>query len=401
MATFTRKRSILITISLLVLGGVLYGFWPDPVPVQVATAQRDSLRVTVEEEGETRVRERYEVASPVAAYARRIEVEVGDHVEQGDLLVELEAPRSSILDSRSQTEARARVEAARAQVQQAEHRVEAAEATAEQARTERKRTERLAEQGSATAQAVDRAVSEDLQARANLEAARAAAARARTDLMNARAVLQTDPAIDQQHSVQSVLRSPASGRILTVHRKSAGTVSPGEPLVTIGNTDMLEIRVDVLSQDALRVEPGTPVLIDQWGGDHLLRAVVDRVDPEGETTVSALGVEEQRVTVVAHIVSPREQWKRVGSGYRVLARFIVWEDDDVLQIPTSAIFRTSDNEWAVFVIDGGRAVRQAVTIGQQSGLTAQILSGLEEGDEVIIHPGNDVEDGVRVAGGTP
>lgn len=395
MLALTRKRIIVLVAGALVFLALVYGFWPDPVAVEVAAVERDSMQVTVEEEGETQVADRYEISSPVSAFARRIEVEVGDSVEEGDPLVHLESPRASLLDPRSRAEARARAEAAEAQVQQAERRVEAAEAAAERAREERERTERLVEQGSATRQALEQAVSEERQAEANLQAARAAVASARAELASARAVLRAGPGLGEQQEVQSVLRAPASGRVLTVHRRSAGLVPPGNPLVEVGNTDLLEIHVDVLSQDALRIEPGMPVHLDQWGGGQQVEAVVDRVEPQGQTDVSALGVEEQRVTVVATLVSLPDPWTRIGSGYRVLARFIVWEEADVLQVPTSALFRTEDG-WGVFVVEEGVASQRRVTVGRQSGLTAQIKSGLEEGETVIVHPGNELDDGVRV-----
>lgn len=395
MLALTRKRIIVLVAGALVFLALVYGFWPDPVTVEVAAVERDSMQVTVEEEGETQVADRYEISSPVSAFARRIEVEVGDSVEEGDPLVHLESPRASLLDPRSRAEARARAEAAEAQVQQAERRVEAAEAAAERAREERERTERLVEQGSATRQALEQAVSEERQAEANLQAARAAVASARAELASARAVLRAGPGLGEHQEVQSVLRAPASGRVLTVHRRSAGLVPPGDPLVEVGNTDLLEIHVDVLSQDALRIEPGMPVHLDQWGGGQQVEAVVDRVEPQGQTDVSALGVEEQRVTVVATLVSLPDPWTRIGSGYRVLARFIVWEEADVLQVPTSALFRTEDG-WGVFVVEEGVASQRRVTVGRQSGLTAQIKSGLEEGETVIVHPGNELDDGVRV-----
>ncbi len=377
----TRQRVVLIVAAVLVLAAVVYGFWPDPVSVQTAPVERGSLQVIVEEEGETRVRNRYVVSSPVAAYARRIEVEPGDVVAQGDPLVQLEAPRAGILDPRTRIEAQAAVE-------QAERQAEAAQAAAQQAREERQRIEQLVEQGSATQQALEQAIAEERQAEANLAAARAAVARARAALY--------DALEGEAQPVRAVLRAPAAGRVLAVHRRSAGAVTPGEPLVEVGDTEALEVRVDVLSQDAVRIAPGTPVLLEQWGGDHLLEAVVDRVEPQAQTEVSALGVEEQRVPVVATLVSPPDAWAGLGSGYRVLARFVVWEGDDVLQVPTSALFRTEDDGWAVFVVEGGEAVRRRVEVGHQSGLTAQITAGLEEGATVIVHPDNELEEGARV-----
>ncbi len=192
-----------------------------------------------------------------------------------------------------------------------------------------------------------------------------------------------------------MLRAPIPGSILAIHHKSAGYVNAGEPLLEIGNTDSLEVRVEVLSEDAVRIAPGMRVVLEQWGGEELLEAAVSRVERQGKVEVSALGVEEQRVQVVADLQSPYEKWKTLGSGYRVLARFMIWEKEDVLQVPASALFRTEEG-WAVFVVNDGEAHRQKVKVGRQTGLSAQILEGLPEGDEVIVHPGSDIEDGVKV-----
>ncbi|HEX9108646.1 MAG TPA: HlyD family efflux transporter periplasmic adaptor subunit, partial [Longimicrobiales bacterium] len=190
--------------------------------------------------------------------------------------------------------------------------------------------------------------------------------------------------------------APAAGRVLAVRRRSEGQVNPGDTLVVVGSTNALEIRADVLSEDAVRIRPGTRVVVDQWGGDAPLEAVVRRVEPQGFTQVSSLGVEEQRVPVVAQLTSPAAAWSgRLGSGYRVLARFVVWSSPSALQLPTSALFRTGSG-WAVFVVQDGRARRREVTIGHQTGLSTEILSGVREGEQVIVHPGNEIEDGVRV-----
>jgi len=180
-----------------------------------------------------------------------------------------------------------------------------------------------------------------------------------------------------------------------VHRRSEGHVQPGEPLLDIGDTDRLEVRALVLSQDAVRLGPGTRVEVDRWGGDQVLEAVVTRVERQGRAVVSALGVEERRVAVTAELISPTEAHRNLGSGYRVLARFVLWEDEAVLQAPTGALFRSNDG-WAVFTVRDGRAVRREVAVGRQSGLTSQITSGLSEGDTVIVHPASGIEDGVRV-----
>jgi HlyD family secretion protein len=393
MTRRTRKRILIVAGAALLLAAVVFGFLPEAVPVQTATVERGPLQVVVEEEGETRIQDRYVVSSPVPAFARRIALEPGDPVVAGQPLVELEPPRTAILDPRTRTEAQARVAAARAAVAQADEQVRAASAAMQQAATHRERTARLVEAGSAASEALEQAEAEAEQAAARHDAARAAAAAARADLAGARAALGTRdrPALP----VEGVLRAPTAGRVLAVHRKSEGPVTPGEPLVEIGDTERLEVRVDVLSQDAVRLAAGTRVLLEQWGGDGVLEAAVARVQPEGFTRVSALGVEEQRVRVVAELTSPRDAWANLGSGYRVLARFIVWEGTDVLQVMAGALFRTQGG-WAVYVVEGGRAVARRVTIGRQSGLAAEVLSGLREGEQVIVHPAGEIEDGVRV-----
>lgn len=374
----TRKQVILIIAGLLIVVAIVYGFLPGAVTVETATVQSDSLQVTTEEEGKTQVKEHYTVSSPVAAYLHRIDLDPGDVIEEGDPLVQLEPPR---LDPRTRAEAAARVEAAEASLEQAE-------TQAEQAVNERDRVARLADRGSATQQRLEEA---------EAEADRAVAARnaARADLGTARA--SADMATDESGSpaVEYPLLAPASGQVLTVHRRSEGHINAGEPLVEIGNTDKLEVRVDVLSQDAVRISSGMRVVIDQWGGEESLEASVTRVEGQGKEEVSALGVEEQRVQVVAELESPPETWTDLGTGYRVLAEFIIWEEDNVLQIPTSALFRTEEG-WAVFVVEEGQAKRKTVEVGRQTGLAAQILEGLSEGDVLIVHPGSEIEDGVEV-----
>lgn len=373
-----RKIIIRVTMVLLIVAAIVYGFWPQAIPVQTATVERAPLQVIVEEEGETRVTERYIITSPLAASVRRIGLKAGDMVEQGQALAQLDPPQPAILDSRSHAGARARVESAEAMLEQAE-------AAANRAINERDRIERLAAGGSATQQAVDMAVADANQAIAARNTAQA-------ELAAARAALGQGTA---SSSAGEIVRSPVSGRILTVHRQSEGHINPGEPIMEIGDTGNLEIRVDILSQDAVRVQPGTRVIIDQWGGDHELEAVVRRVEPQGFTVISALGVEEKRVLVVSDFVTPAEERESLGSGFRVLARFVIWEDEDVLQVPTGALFRTG-NGWGVFTAENGTAVMKEVTLGHRAGLAAQVLSGLSEGEIVITHPDNAVADGARI-----
>ena len=367
MFRLTRKHIVLGGIAALVIAALAYSFVPKPVPVQTAVVRRGPLQVIVEEEASTEVADRYAISSPVTAFVRRIELVAGDSVAAGQPVAYLEPPRTPVLDPSSHSEAAARVRAA--------------EVAAAYAETERARVERLAAAGAATRQALDEAVSAAERAAAELEAARSALRRAEGA---------------DRLAVAEVLRSPVAGRVLSVPGQSARQVNPGETLVVVGDTEQLEVHANVLSQDAVRIHAGTRVLLEQWGGDSALEAVVTRVEPEGFTSVSSLGVEEQRVRVVATLQSPPESWSAgLGSGYRVLARFIVWEGEDVLQVPSATLFRSGE-EWAAFVVEGNRAVRRTVRIGHQAGLDTEILEGLLEGDVVIVHPGNTIEEGVAV-----
>jgi HlyD family secretion protein len=380
MIRMNRKRAIMLGIAVLVVAAIIYSFLPTPVAVQSATAMRAPLQVIVEEEGETRLEDRYVITSPVAAYAQRIALEVGDAVRAGQPIIQLEPPRAAILDSRMQAEAAAREQSARAALGRAD-------VAAQNAVADRQRMEVLLAAGAATQQALEQATEHLASALAARDAARAELGAARSSLTAARA--------PSDLAARQVLRAPASGRVISVHRDSEGPVAPGEPLVEVGDTERLKVAVDVLSQDAVRIRPGTPVMLEQWGGETVLRAVVSRIEPHGFTRVSALGVEERRVRVVAELLSPAQHYAGLGAGYRVLARFVVWEEPAVLQVPTAALFRTSDG-WAVFVVDGGRAVLRPVSVGQEAGLAVQILAGLDEGEVVVVHAGNDVADGVRV-----
>lgn len=389
------RKIILIVISILIIGAVIYGFLPETIPVQTGSVVYAPLQVIIEEEGETKVEELYVMYSNVAAFMRRIDFEPGDIVQKGQPMVYLEAPHSSILDSRSRAEATARIQAMEAILLQTREQMKGAEAIARRATDERRRIERLVATGSSSLQALEIAIAEHLKATADLEASQAAVAAAYADLQNAKASLQNGSNGEKNNTIREILYAPETGRILAVHRKSESYVNPGEALIEIGDINRLEVKVEVLSQDAVRIAPGTRVILDHWGGDTPVEAVVSHVEPLGSTVVSALGVEEQRVNVIAKFVSPQDIWTNLGSGYRVLARFVVWESDKVLQVPTSAMFRTKDG-WNVFVIEHNRAVRKRITIGHQAGPATQVIEGLEEGDIVIVHPDSTIDQGTRI-----
>lgn len=389
------SKQLAIGMAVLgVLAVLAYGFWPEALPVTGATVRADSLRVTVEEEGQTRLKDAYVVSAPATGYLQRIRLEAGDSVAQGDVLARLATLPAQVLDARTRAQAQAQADGARAGVRQAEEEVQATEATWTYAQAEQSRMERLHAEGTATVQQRDAAVSAARQARARHRAAQHAASAARDRLRAAEAQIASFQSEGDVGASQSDVRAPIGGRVLRVHRTSAGVVGAGTPLLDIGNATDLEVVVDVLSSDAARIEPGMRVVLRDWGGAPL-DGRVQRVEPMGRTTVSALGVEEQRVDVVVDLTAPRAAWTRLQTGYRVLASFILWEGADVLQVPQSALFRDGDR-WAVFRVEDGRARLRPVRIARRTGLAAHVTEGLAAGDVVITHPADDVADGARV-----
>jgi HlyD family secretion protein len=390
-------RIITLTlVAAVIVGGLAWGFRPRPIGVDVEPVVRAPLRITVEEEGRTRVKDRYAVTAPVDGYARRIELDVGDPVEPGQLLVELEPVRSRVLDPRSRAEAEARVAAARSNLARAEAEARRAEAEADQAMIEYRRQKELRARELVAQSRLDEAASAMRATQAAGKAAESAVDVSRYELDAALTALNYSAAVPDAGPKETVLVSaPVAGRILKKIHESEGLVSGGQPLLEIGDPTLLEVEVDVLSKDAVRITPGGRVLLERWGGDEVLEGRVRTVEPTGFTKISALGVEEQRVLVIVDIVSPPGEWSRLGDGYRVEAAFVVWEEDNVLQIPASALFRHKDG-WAVFALDDGRAGLREVRAGRSNGLQTQILEGLAEGGAVIVHPDEAIEDGSRV-----
>lgn len=390
-----RQRILLIALLLLAALAILWAFLPGPVPVETGNVSRGPMRVTVEEEGKTRLRDRFIVSAPVAGYLRRVDLEVGDPVRRGEVLAGIEPMRAEGLDPRTRAAAQARVSAAEATLRAAEERVREAAAAEEYASARLERTRRLADAGLTPKDVLEQAASEARRAIAVTGSARAATDAARHDLEGAKAALTRAGASDARQGGRVAVRSPATGKVLAVRHESEGVVPAGTPLLEVGDPGRLEVEVDVLSADAVRIRPGTPVRFERWGGDVPLEGKVRVVEPVAFTKVSALGVEEQRVLVLVDITSPRDSWKRVGDGYRLEASFVLWEEVDVLQVPASALFRTGDR-FAVYVLEKGRAKVRPVEIGRRNGLAAQLLSGLAEGDTVILHPGDTVADGKKV-----
>lgn len=391
-----RARLGMTLLALAVAGGLALGFWPRAVAVETVAVAQGPLTVTVEEEGKTRVRDRYVIAAPVAGHARRTELRVGDAVTAGQTVALIEPIRSNALDPRSHAQAAAAVQAAAASLAAARANAKAALAQAELARQELARSESLHQSNFVSAQALDKARTDADRSRSAQVAAAHEVTAAQFELERARATL-ADAARLPGHKTADTLavRTPVAAAVLKLLHESEGPVQAGSPLIEVGDPQALEVAVEVLSSQAVRIKPGAKVLFDRWGGDKSLQGIVRVVEPTGFTKVSALGVEEQRVRVIADFASPREEWQRVGDGYRVEARFVVWEESDVLQIPANALFR-HDGGWAVFVADDGRAKLRPLQIGQRNGLQVQVLAGLQAGESVILHPDDKLADGTRI-----
>jgi HlyD family secretion protein len=374
---------------------LLWGFLPRTQEVDLVRIGRGPLQVTLEEEGRTRLKERFVISAPRAGYLRRLAVKVGDRVSQGQAVAVLEPLKSQALDARSRAETEAVVAAAEASLAAALERERAAAADADYADKRHERTARLFARQTVARDQLDQAESEARKARALRLAAEAAVHVARSELERAKATLRGFSAGRQEGNDATAVIAPLAGSVFKLFRESEGAVQTGEPLLEIGDVRNIEVKVELLSPDAVRIAPGTKVLFKRWGGEGTLEGRVRRVEPAGFTKVSSLGVEEQRVLTLVEITSPPERWRMLGDGYRLEVHFVLWEGRDVLQAPTSSLFRLGP-QWSVFLEEQGRARRRTVEIGQRTGLAAQVLSGLKEGDRVVAYPDDAIAEGVRV-----
>ncbi|MGF1568970.1 MAG: efflux RND transporter periplasmic adaptor subunit [Nodosilinea sp.] len=437
-----RWRSWLYSIGGLSLVGLIaYAVRPQPIAVDLAPVERGALQVTVGAEGQTRVRDRYVIAAPVDGELQRIDLKAGDTVTAGAIVARIDPlPLTSQVDATQARrravqaqlagvdtqrpkpatlgQAETRIRAAQAQVNQAQAQVTEAEATLAQAQRERDRMATLYAQGGISRQSLEAIELTVTQRQQTLETARQQVAVAQADGQAAQANLtvltaeQQDPdylvdvyqaeldALDAElanltdDARRTTMTAPAAGRVLDVLEPSARFVAAGTPLITVGDPKGLELVIDILSTDAVRVSPGDAVQIDRWGGDENLQAIVRQVEPSAFTEVSALGVDEQRVNVIADFADPTVP---LGDGFRVDAQIVVWEGEEVLTVPISALFRC-DTDWCAFVVENGRAQRRRVAIGPRSDFAAVVESGLDEGAPVILYPGDQIEAGVRVKG---
>lgn len=393
-----RRLAFWLPIAAVATLLLVWMFRPQPVPVDLATLARGPIAVTISDEGETRVKDVFVVSAPVPGLMRRIGLKAGDQVEAGQTVVARIAPSDpAFLDRRSETEARAAVRAAEAALALARATLQRAQAERDFAAAELNRFRGLAATNTISANDLDAAERRDRTAAAATDEARAALRVREFELEQARARLMAPTmARSPQDDCDCVdVTSPVSGSVLRVLQESESVVTSGTPLIEIGNPGELEIVVDLLSSDAVRVEPGQRVLIEAWGGGPPLNGVVRRIEPFGFTKVSALGIEEQRVNVIVDLTDPPERWQRLGHGYRVEPRIVLAAADDVLIVPRAALFREG-GRWAVFVDVRGRAVLREVSLGLENSLEAEVTAGLEPGERVVLQPGQRVSPGVRL-----
>ena len=390
-----QKHPIIGLIAVVVTGLLVWGYWPQPVWVEVVAVKRAPMTVSIEEEGRTRVIDRYVIAAPVDGVACKVQLNVGDQIKQGEFLLGITPLESQVLDPRSRAEAKARVAGAKSALESARDQAQSIKATSEFYNNEVTRLSPLYKKGVIAKGEFDKAQMNQLTAKANLRSAQHAVEVATYELQAAKSVLDYHAGSQGEPAERVPVTSPINGRILKLHHECEGPVRTGQPLLEVGDPEVLEVEVDVLSSDAVKIKPGMAVLFDRWGGEQPLQGIVRNVEPVGFTKVSALGVEEQRVLIIIDFTSPKELWQRLGDGYRVDAQFMLWHEDNVLQVPASSVFRHNDG-WAVFVMENKRARLRNVKIGQRNGLVAQIVEGLEEQQQVINHPSDQVEDGVKV-----
>ena len=397
-----QKKTIAMLGAATVLGVslVAWAFAPRPVLVETATPRTAHFETWIEEDGKTRVRDRYVVAAPLAGVISRITLREGDRVEAGGAIATLAPGLAPLVDERTLREQQVQVDIARANAQRVEARKQRAEVALRLAQLDAARTEELASQGFVAPTKLDADRLALAAARKELDAAREDGHVAEHEVEQARAALMAVQAARQGGVDRAfTVRSPVAGSVLRVVQASEGPVSLGTPLVEVGDTSRLEIVAELLTTDALQAHPGSRVRIDRWGGPGTLEGVVRLVEPGAFTKVSALGVEEQRVRVLVDVTSPHERWQALGDAYRVSVRIVTQSVDDVMTVPVSAVFPVADGsgQMAVFAIESGRARLVPVDLGGRNGSDAWVRKGLRADATVIVYPPSTVKDGVRVS----
>ncbi len=383
---------------LMIVTAIGYGLYlallPQPVDVDLAPLETGSMLVTVNEDGKTRIREKYVVSAPLAGRLLRVDMNPGDEVLINDKPLAVIKPRDPVLlDAREVRQAEMRVKTQEAILEQAGPSVESAKAALEFAEIDAKRLTRLNETGSGAQVEYDQGI---LNLRMKQEAYRAALYAktiAEFELEQAKAALMYTRKDDDQPNFKLV--APIEGRVLRVFQESATIVNPGTPLIEIGDPHDLEVVVDVLSSDAIQIQPGADVILERWGGEKSLRGQVKLIEPSAFTKISSLGVEEQRVNVIIDLLDPLTARTALGDGFRVEAKIVTWQGKDVLKVPSGAMFR-KDGKWAVYTVEENTAILRFVEIGRQNELEAEVLSGLQASDLVIMHPGDKITHGIAI-----
>ena len=389
------RHVLLLILALAAASAAVYALRSRPVPIDLGRVTRGHLSVEVRESGMTRLRTRYVISAPVTGELLRMTLEANDAITDGEVLAQIAPSAVPLLDERARAEAEARVATALSAARHADAEITHATTAKELAQRELERTRQLAARQAIAPLELDRAEFAARLRADELASALLASKVAREEVRVSRAALAR-----QQGGASSaqplVVTAPISGHVLRVHRESAGVISMGAPLLELGDFDELEVVVDLLTTDAVRVGPGTAASIDGWGGERPLSGRVRKVELAGFTRPSALGVDEQRTNVFIRFSEPRALRATLGDAYRVEVRLLLWESADVVKVPQGALFRHGD-EWAVFRIEDGVARAVPVVIGHRGETEIEVLSGLSPGDGVAVAPGDRVEDGVRVA----
>jgi HlyD family secretion protein len=398
MSMAITRRHILIAVVVLAAAAVVaWIIMPGAVPVETAAVTKGRFIATVDEDGKTRVRERYVVAAPLAGRLGRIRFKVGDQIWVDDAVATITPSPAPLMDPRNRREAEEGLGTAEANLERAKAVVERARAQSEQANTDLARVKTLKQSGAATTQALERAELAVRVADRDLRAAEFLNHAAEHELSQMRALLarySSNTNVDEQPESWKVT-APVGGVVLKVMQESETIVQPGKPLLEIGDPRDLEVVVDVLSTDAVEIMPGAEVKIIHWGGQGTLSGRVRRVEPAAFTKISTLGVEEQRVNVLIDIVSNPEQWTRLGDAYQVDTQIVVFSQDDATIVPAGALFRRGD-QWSVYVVKDGRAELRDVQIIRRSGRFVAVASGLNQDEAVIVFPSDRIAPGVHV-----
>lgn len=404
MATTKKSSRWYLSIGAMVLIAAALGaaFWPRAVMVDIGQVTRGAMSVTIDEEGRTRVRDAYVVSTQVAGRLQRVQVNPGDPVVRGESVVAHMRPSSpAALDARTREQARSAVDAANASLQVARAELKSAIANRDLAQSELARSKELSRRGLTADAALDRSIQEARVAQANVETAEAAIAMRQAQRANAQSQLvdfddRGGRAGNNVASDDIPITAPATGIILQIMQQSETTLPAGTPIMEIGDVGGdLEVVVELLSTDAVKVAVGDRVVIDEWGGAAAIEGEIVRVDPFGVSKFSALGVEEQRVNAVIRITSPADAHMGLGHGFRVEARIVVWEEDNTLIAPASALFRDQGG-WAVFQVVNGKTALQPIKLGHNNGVEAQVQDGLSEGDAVVLFPASGLVEGASV-----